>query len=62
MVFILYAKLLTSPLLVHTRSCCPPTLHFLQPHDWCLMKASEVGEGAVWLLMYGVGDSTFKVN
>lgn len=30
----------------HTRFCCPPILHFFQPHDWCLMKASEVGEGA----------------
>jgi len=49
-------------ILVHPRSCCPPTLHFLQPPDWCLMKASEVGEGAAWLLMYGAGDSTFTLN
>jgi hypothetical protein len=35
-------------ILFHMRSCCPPTLHFFQPHNWCLMKASEVGEGAMW--------------
>jgi hypothetical protein len=60
-----YAKPLTSLLghyPVHTRPCCPPTLHFLQPYDWCLMKASEGGRGRRVVLMYGGGDSTFKFN
>jgi hypothetical protein len=26
------------------------------------MKASEVGEGAVWCLMYSIGDGTFKIQ
>jgi hypothetical protein len=26
--------------------CCPPTLHFLQPHDWCLMNLKARWERA----------------